>query len=77
MSLNIEAAGSWPIELRLARSGAIYECADLEATPIEPGVYVFGREHGYAVAPLYIGQALNGTLEVERHPQIRSKARIS
>jgi hypothetical protein len=59
MSLNIEAAWSWPLELRLARSGMIYECADLEAIPIEPGVYVFGREHGYSVAPLYIGQALN------------------
>ena len=66
MSLNIEAVWSSPIQLRLARYGAIYECEDLEAIPKSSGVYIFGREHGDAAAPLYIGKALNLRRRIEQ-----------
>jgi hypothetical protein len=59
MALNIEAVWSSPIQLRLATSGAIYECENPDEIPAEAGVYVFGREHGNFIAPLYIGKALN------------------
>ncbi len=66
MSLNIEASWSQPIRLRLARFGAIYECEDPDRIPTESGVYIFGREHGEAAAPLYIGKALNLRRRIEQ-----------
>ena len=66
MSLNIEAVWSSPIKLRLARYGAIYECEDLDAIPSSSGVYIFGREHGDAACPLYIGKALNLRRRIEQ-----------
>ena len=66
MSLNIEASWSRPLRLRLARFGAIYSCDDLECIPTDSGVYVFGREHGDAAAPLYIGKALNLRRRIEQ-----------
>jgi hypothetical protein len=66
MSLNIEAMWSRPIRLRLVNSGAIYECPELESIPPEPGVYVFGREHGECAAPLYIGKALKLRRRIEQ-----------
>jgi hypothetical protein len=66
MSLNIEATWSQPITLRLAKSGAIYECEDPDSVPSRAGVYVFGREHGDSAAPLYIGKALNLRRRIEQ-----------
>ena len=66
MSLNIEAVWSRPIRLRLARFGAIYECEEPDSIPTESGVYIFGREHGDAAAPLYIGKALNLRRRIEQ-----------
>src|SRR6476661_2623529 len=66
MPLNIEASWSRPLRLRLARFGAIYTCDDLECIPTDSGVYVFGREHGEAAAPLYIGKALNLRRRIEQ-----------
>jgi hypothetical protein len=59
MSLNIEASWSRPIRLRPVMYGTIYECENPEQIPTDSGVYIFGREHGDAAAPLYIGKALN------------------
>jgi hypothetical protein len=66
MSLNIEAIWSRPIKLKLARYGAIYECDEPDKIPTGPGVYIFGREHGDAAAPLYIGKALNLRRRIEQ-----------
>jgi hypothetical protein len=66
MSLNIEASWSRPLRLRIARYGAIYSCDDLDCIPTDSGVYVFGREHGDAAAPLYIGKALNLRRRIEQ-----------
>jgi hypothetical protein len=57
--LNIEATWNQPIEIFEAKSGAIYACPELSLIPEEPAVYVFGRQHGNNVEPLYIGKALN------------------
>ena len=66
MSLNIEASWSRPIQLRAVLYGAIYECEDLDQIPTDSGVYIFGREHGEAAAPLYIGKALNLRRRIEQ-----------
>jgi hypothetical protein len=58
MPLNIRAEWSKPVNLKLATSGAIYEFPDLGAIPETPGVYVFGRQHGNTITPLYIGRAM-------------------
>src|SRR5580704_12832839 len=59
LPLNIDAAWSKPIELSETRSGASYVCPDLKGLPEEPVVYIFGRQHGKSIVPLYIGKALN------------------
>ena len=66
MSLNIEAVWSKPLGLKVAKWGAIYECKALDEIPSLPGVYIFGREHGDAAAPLYIGKALNLRRRIEQ-----------
>ena len=66
MPLNIEAAWSNPIKLKLARSRAIYECAKLDEIPEEPGVYVFLRDHGGSKTPLYVGRAQNLRRRIEQ-----------
>jgi hypothetical protein len=57
VSLNIEAEWGQPIPLQEARSGAIYECPDLTTIPEGPGIYIFFREHGKQITPLYVGRA--------------------
>ena len=66
MPLNIDACWSRPLELKLANSGAIYKCPELDSIPLQAGVYVFGREHGDCAAPLYIGKALNLRRRIEQ-----------
>jgi hypothetical protein len=36
----------------------IYACDELDRIPPKPGIYVFARRFGHAIAPLYVGQAL-------------------
>ena len=39
-----------------AREGLVYT-VDLEKLPAEPGVYIFGRQHGTRFEALYVGKA--------------------
>jgi hypothetical protein len=49
-----------PVELHDgSHLNLIYSCLDLECIPNNPGVYVFARKFGAAIAPLYVGQALS------------------
>lgn len=57
MPLNIDAEWSRPIVLVLSRASGIYECPDLNQFPETPAVYIFGRQHGKSIEPLYIGRA--------------------
>lgn len=66
MPLNIDARWSQPIDLRLAKAGAIYECEKLQEIPSEAGIYIFGRCHGESRTPLYIGKALNLRRRIEQ-----------
>jgi hypothetical protein len=66
MPLNIEASWSRPLELKLARSGAIYEGEELNEIPEEAGIYVFLREHGGSKTPLYVGRAQNLRRRIEQ-----------
>jgi hypothetical protein len=59
MPLNIGAAWSKPIKLTETTTTASYVCPKLTLFPEEPAVYVFGREHGNKIAPIYIGKAVN------------------
>ena len=70
MTLSIEATWGQPSQLRKARSGAGYVCPDLKIFPEEAGVYVFGRQHGETIQPLYIGRA--GNLRVRMAQQFDS-----
>jgi len=67
MPLNIEARWDKPVPLSVAASGAIYECTDLDAISQEPGVYIFFRQHGDRVSPLYIGRSKNLRQRVKQH----------
>jgi hypothetical protein len=35
----------------------IYTCKEPECLPEGPGIYVFGRQHGKTIKPLYVGRA--------------------
>lgn len=48
----------WLKPIDLLKGAPIFTC-DLEEIPDKPGVYVFAREFGANVIPLYIGQAQN------------------
>jgi hypothetical protein len=37
--------------------GMIYWCSDFEMIPDSSGIYVFARQFGDSVSPLYVGQA--------------------
>lgn len=56
--MDIEVQWATPIELVDGqRFGLIYAVAEIGLIPETPGVYVFGRQFGDSVSPLYIGQA--------------------
>lgn len=56
--VNIDVQWAEPITLvDGARFGLIYALAEIGLIPDTPGVYVFGRQFGESVSPLYIGQA--------------------
>jgi hypothetical protein len=65
MPLNIHAKWNQPVVLTLGGAGAIYSCPDIGNVPDTAGVYVFYRQFGDNVIPLYIGMAANirGRLE--------------
>jgi hypothetical protein len=67
MPLNIEACWSKPVRLTVASAGAIYECRELDRLPAAPGVYVFYRQHGEQMDPLYIGKSTNVRKRVSEH----------
>ncbi len=63
MELNLE----WhqPFELLDgSRDGLIYRIDEFEHIPAAPGVYVFARNHGDVIAPLYIGRALDLSVRI-------------
>jgi hypothetical protein len=57
--LNIDAVWAKPIKLKETGTSATYICPELTLFPEEPAVYIFGREFGDNVTPIYIGKALN------------------
>lgn len=58
--MNICVRWQEPIELSDgSNDGLIYWCGDFEMIPASPGIYVFARQFGETVSPLYVGQALN------------------
>ena len=69
MTLNIDSAWSQPVALPLARPGLnlIYDCPRTLDVPTNPGIYIFGRSHGNAVYPLYIGRSLNLNRRLSEH----------
>ena len=57
--MDIKLQWQNPISLRdWADVSLIYNC-DLRQIAERPGIYVFAREHGKSVSPLYIGRANN------------------
>lgn len=47
----------------------IYSCNQLGMVPSEPGVYIFCREHGKSISPLYIGRGLKLRNRLEQQLQ--------
>lgn len=69
MPYNISATWHKPIYLQDGRlNNLIYSC-NLDSVPKEPGVYVFGREYGNIVIPVYIGRALKLRVRLEQQLQ--------
>jgi hypothetical protein len=64
--MNICVRWQDPVELiDGSNDGYIYWC-DLESIPDSPGIYVFARQFGDSVTPLYVGQAMNMRLRVKQ-----------
>src|SRR5690349_3358553 len=58
--MNIHVRWQEPVELcDGSDKGVIYWCEDFDLIPDGPGVYIFSRQFGETVAPLYVGQGLN------------------
>jgi hypothetical protein len=65
--MDIEVQWAEPIELvNGVRQRLIYALPNVGLIPDGPGVYVFGRQFGEAVAPIYVGQAQSLTQRVEQ-----------
>ncbi|HMG48412.1 MAG TPA: hypothetical protein VK614_13245 [Allosphingosinicella sp.] len=67
MPLNIEACWSKPVRLTVASAGAIYDCKELDRLPAAPGVYIFYRQHGDRMEPLYVGKSMDVRNRVTQH----------
>lgn len=52
----------------------IFTIDDLDGIPGAPGIYIFARQHGQAVSPLYIGQARSLRARIEQ--QLRTNVRL-
>jgi hypothetical protein len=65
--MKIEASWSQPLPLIKDKSGELIYTLDLDDLPTEPCVYVFGRKHGKAVVPMYIGETLSLRGRIKNH----------
>jgi hypothetical protein len=66
--MDLEVIWREPVELQDGSSrNLIYACDNLEWIPDGAGVYVFGREFGENVEPIYIGKAGNLRQRVRQH----------
>lgn len=65
--MKITATWSRPIRLNKCRPGGLIYELDLDDLPPEPGVYVFFRQHGERVVPIYIGETLSLRGRVKGH----------
>jgi hypothetical protein len=67
-SMDLEVFWHPPVALVDGTSvGLTYTCNSMERIHDGPGVYIFGRQFGDAVEPLYIGQAGNVRRRVYQH----------
>jgi hypothetical protein len=65
--MKIEAIWSQPIQMKKDPKGKLIYIVDLNSLPATPGVYVFGRKYGKAIAPIYIGETLSIKGRVNNH----------
>jgi hypothetical protein len=65
--MQIEATWSQPIKLKKGPPGGLIYKLNLKELPAEPGAYVFGRRHGKAVIPIYIGETLSIRDRIKGH----------
>ncbi len=65
--MKIEASWSKPVPLKKCPPGGLIYELDLKALPPEPGVYVFARQYGEKVTPIYIGETVSIQARVKGH----------
>jgi hypothetical protein len=66
--LNIEAHWAEAIELvRPSAGGLIYDSSKKTQIPDVSGAYIFARQHGNNVVPMYIGEAQNIRKRFDQH----------
>ena len=65
--MQIEATWSQPIYLKKCKPGGLIYEVELDVLPTEPGVYVFCRNHGERISPIYIGETLNLRARTKSH----------
>ena len=65
--MQIEAAWSQPIPLKKCKPGGLIYEMDLDLLPTVHGVYVFARQHGTKVTPIYIGETQNLCARIKGH----------
>lgn len=65
--MQINANWSQPLTLTKDRKGKLVYTVDLEDIPQSPGVYIFGRQHGESIAPIYIGETLTLRGRIKSH----------
>jgi len=64
--MDLELRWLSPFDLVESRGNFIYEVDNFERIPDMPGIYVFGRDHGGAISPLYIGKAISLCTRIEQ-----------
>jgi hypothetical protein len=68
--MELELFWHRPVALRDgSRQSLIYVCDELDELPTTAGVYVFGRQFGENVEPIYIGKAGNLRRRVREHTE--------
>ena len=66
--LTIEADWSEAVQLVPDRTGKlIYDVPEIENIPEVSGVYIFARQYGQSVVPIYIGEAANLRKRLREH----------
>lgn len=66
-SVKINAVWSRPLKLKKDKSGKFTYIIDLKCLPHAPGVYVFARQHGENIVPIYIGETVSVQGRVKNH----------